>query len=226
MTARPLLLRFPAPPQVVRESIDQLKASEGWAERDRAVLDPRTLDRPWDPASLPSRIRTQLWPWLDDVAGWVNHEYGWQTARTIPACWPQHPHLVYELAVLACLRVLAADATGPQPMEEWHRYVLPGFCERMAERIGGVGCPPGRHTEWPARSRHVEFTSPAAVDLRNQLFEADDASAEDTDSALPAAAPASTGRPPPPVERRAAASGQQPGLRAVPDPDPTEGDDR
>ena len=83
MTARPLLLRFPAPPQDVRESIDQLKASEGWTERDRAVLDPRTLDRPWDPASLPSRVRAQLWPWLDDVAGWVNRLFAAESGHGV-----------------------------------------------------------------------------------------------------------------------------------------------
>ncbi len=222
MTATPPLVQeFPAPPRHMRASIDQLKASEGWTERERAVTDPRTVDRPWDPASLPPKARRRLWPWLDDVAAWVNHEYGWQTARVIPACWPRHPHLIHELAVLACLRVIAADATGPQPLEEWHRYVLPGFCERMAERIGPVGCPPGRHTDWPARSRYREFTSVEALDTRNRLFEADAPPDGDTEAPPPAgaAAPAAS-----PVWPQAAAGGQRPALRAVRDPDTTEGD--
>lgn len=94
--------------------------------------------------------------------------------------------------------------------------MLPGFCERMAERIGPVGCPPGRHTDWPARSRYLEFTSVEAVDTRNRLFEADAPPDGDTEAA-PAASP---------VWPQAAACGQRPALRAVRDPDTTEGGGR
>lgn len=212
MTAGGLLQPFPPPPRAVRQSIDQLAASQEWTERERADLDPKTLDRPWEPAGCPPRLRLQLWGWLDDVAAWINHEYGWQTARAIPSCWPRHPHLVHELAVVACLRLAAADATDPQLLEEWHRYVLPGFCERMTDRLGGVGCAPGKHTDWPARSRHVEFTSPQALDARNQLFEADAAA----DTPPPDRPPPP---PPPPDPARAAVGGLRRGLAVVPDPD-------
>lgn len=164
-----LLCPFPQPPRLVRHALDELSSPER-ADRDLAGW--RVLDRPWDPAGCSPLLRTQLWPWLDDVATWINHEYGWQTAHVIPACWPRHPHLVHELAVLACLRAAAADAPGPHSLEDWHRYALPGFCQRMADRLG-LGCPPGRHTDWPARSRQTEYSSPTAVEARNERFEAD-----------------------------------------------------
>jgi len=153
----------------VRQALDQL------AQAEAAGLDPtglQLLDRPWDPASCSPHVLTQLWPWLDDVASWLNHTYAWQTAHTIPACWPVHPHLVRELAVLACLRAAAGEATAPHAMEDWHRYALPGFTARMTERLG-IGCPPGRHVDWPARSWAVEYDSPRAAEHRRQLYDVD-----------------------------------------------------
>jgi hypothetical protein len=49
----------------------------------------------------------------------------------------------------------------------------------MTDRLG-IGCPPGRHTDWPARSRHTEYASPVAADARSQLFEADAGAAGST----------------------------------------------
>ncbi|WP_241037784.1 hypothetical protein [Blastococcus litoris] len=164
-----LAVPFPPPPRWVRHALEHLRQAED------AGLEPtglQLLDRPWDPASCSRHVRQQLWPWLDDVAAWLNHTYAWQTTSALPACWPAHPHLVHELAVLACLRVAAADATGPQALEEWHRYALPGFTARMRERLG-VGCPPGRHLDWPARSWAVEFDSPQATEARRTLFDGD-----------------------------------------------------
>lgn len=215
MTSPRLLVAFPAPPREVQYALDSLTASANWTEAQRASMDPRSLDRPWDPSGCQPGLRAALWPWLDQVAAWVNHEYAWQSARVIPACWPRHPHLVHELAVLACLRAAACDATGPHALEEWHRYALPGFSERIADRIGPVACPPGRHTDWPASSRYLEFT--AAADHRNQLFEAD----APFDHAEAAPPPPPTPGPPP---RRPHPGGQRSALRAVPDPELTEGD--
>jgi hypothetical protein len=37
--------------------------------------------------------------WLDAVVDWLVTEYVWDVGDMIPICWPQHPHLVYEIAV-------------------------------------------------------------------------------------------------------------------------------
>jgi len=203
-----LLHPFPDPPRWVRHTFDRLKVPPDLMTQQEL----RELDRPWDPAGCSEVVRAELWPWLDDVADWINHEYAWQTARSIPACWPQHPHLGHEIAVLACLRVSAAEAAGPQVLEEWHRYALPGFLERMADRLGQLGCPPGKHTDWPGRSRHTEYASPRARDLRNQQYE-DDASGHPRSDPPPAI-------PPPPAPRWPGGGRR---LTAVPDPDHGEG---
>ena len=209
MIARP----FPAAPAPVRQVIDRLSTAPDFlsqAERDAQ----RRLDRPWDPASCSTEMRAELWPWLDDVAGWINHEYAWQTIKAIPACWPQHPHLVHELAVVACLRAAAGAALGAQPLEEWHRYVLVGFLERMAERLGPVGCPPGRHTDWPGRSRHIDFTTAEAQDRRYELIEDDTGGDQSPPTAPPSPAPP---RRPPPTDPQSATGGRR--LSAVRPPD-------
>lgn len=169
MTTPDLALAFPRPPQEVRAAVDQLRQVE---EAGLPLTGLHLLDRPWDPAACEPRLRAQLWPWLDRVAAWLNHAYAWQTAHAIPSCWPRHPHLVHELAVLACLRLTAADATGPHALEEWHRYALPAFHARMAERLG-IGCPPGRHLDWPARSWAADYDGPPASAARRALFDGD-----------------------------------------------------
>ena len=169
MIGSQLAVPFPKPPQEVRRALEQLRLAED------AGLEPTglpLLDRPWDPATCSAAVRQQLWPWLDDVAAWLNHTYAWQTTQAIPSCWPTHPHLVQELAVLACLRVTAAAALVPHGLEEWHRYALPTFHARMSERLS-TGCPPGRHTDWPARSRAADYDSPKAAEARRALFARD-----------------------------------------------------
>ncbi|MGY1684952.1 hypothetical protein ACI8AK_05115 [Geodermatophilus sp. SYSU D00867] len=164
-----LVIPFPAPPRLVRTALEHLRQAED------AGLEPAglpLLDRPWDPAGCAPSLRAQLWPWLDAVAGWLNATYAWQTASAIPACWPAHPHLATELAVLACLRAAAADAATPHPLEEWHRYALPAFHARMAERLG-IGCPPGRHLDWPARSWADAYDTAEATAARRDLFAGD-----------------------------------------------------
>jgi hypothetical protein len=169
MTIPALAVPFPPPPREVRSALDQLRQVE---EAGLPLTGLHLLDRPWDPATCDQRVRAQLWPWLDRVVAWLNRSYAWQTSHAIPPCWPAHPHLVHELAVLACLRLTAADATGPHGLEEWHRYALPGFTARMTERLG-IGCPPGRHTDWPARSWVNGYDSPQARQARRVLFDAD-----------------------------------------------------
>ena len=160
---------FPRPPRWVRHALEMLRQAE------LSGLEPSAyglLDRPWDPATCSPQVRRELWSWIDDVAGWLNYTYAWQTTHVVPSCWPAHPALVRELAVIACMRAAAADATVPHPMEEWHRYALPGFYARMNERQG-MGCPPGRHVDWPARSWDADYRTPSAVAERRRRFNAD-----------------------------------------------------
>ncbi len=183
MTASYVALPFPPPPREIRRAFEQLRQAEV------AGLEPaglRLLDRPWDPATCSPHVRTRLWPWLDAVAAWLNRSYAWQSTQAIPSCWPAHPHLLHELAVLACLRATAADAAAPHALEEWHRYALPAFHARLAERLG-IGCPPGRHTDWPARSRAADYDNPHAAAERQRMFDAD-LGATPTGNALEAAA--------------------------------------
>jgi hypothetical protein len=55
--------------------------------------------------------------------------------RCHPFCWPQHPHVVHEIAVLADQRHRAGRAPTGEALEEWHRYSLPDFTERMRTRL-------------------------------------------------------------------------------------------
>ena len=107
------------------------------------------------------------------MAGWLNHDYSWQAERVIPACWPAHPHLVHELAVLACLRLSAGHALTAEAMEDWHRYALPGFFDRMLARLGGSPCQPGSHKPWPGAGRVSDYESADAVTRRSAAFEED-----------------------------------------------------
>jgi hypothetical protein len=168
MSTEQLAIPFPPVPRRVRQALEQLRQVEEVGLPPAALL----LERPWDPASCSPQLRAELWPWLDDVAGWLNRSYAWQTAHSVPSCWSAHPHLVHELAVLACLRVTAAEATGPHALEEWHRYALPGFTARMSDRLG-IGCAPGRHLDWPARSWAANYDSPQAAGARRAAFDRD-----------------------------------------------------
>lgn len=131
------------------------------------------LPRPWDPPTCPPAIRTVLWEWLDDVAAWLNGDYAWHVDRVLPPCWPAHPHLAHELALLACLRLQAGQALSPDPIEEWHRWALPSFVDRAQAQLGSNPCPPGKHTTWPARTRYDDFTSELRRQDRRAVFEQD-----------------------------------------------------
>jgi hypothetical protein len=90
---------------------------------------------------------------MDEVVAWINEEHTWRTYRVIPICWDLHPHVVHELATVACLRWEATYARTPAALEEWHRFTLPAFLSRIVDRIGDTGCPPGRHQPSPGMGR-------------------------------------------------------------------------
>jgi hypothetical protein len=120
---------------------------------EEALRELAQMPRPWDPGSCTGLMRSELWAWLDLVAMWLNEQHLWNVTRPgIPECWPAHPHLVHDLAVLACNRYYTSFAVTPAVLEDWHRYALPGFLERLRDRLGD-GCQPGKHQPRPRRER-------------------------------------------------------------------------
>ena len=89
--------------------------------------------------------------------GPADHPCVWEATDTVPACWPQRPHLVHEIAVLADQRRRAGHAFTSDALEEWHRYSLPAFTERMKSRLRNH-CEDG-HQPWPAKGRHTRYTA-------------------------------------------------------------------
>ena len=129
-----LVIPFPKPSGMLRPAFKELDTLAYGTDAEKSALgDPLALPRPWDPSSVVNpRLRQHLWEWLDRVVVWINHEYGWRPEDLIPECWPQHPALVREIAVLADLRRRAGASATSDGMEEWHRYALPAFLDRDA----------------------------------------------------------------------------------------------
>lgn len=161
MPATGLMVRpFPEPGPSIRTTMEQLQQAtiEPPADEDE-LRELAQMPRPWDPATCTSLIRTELWSWLDLVAMWVNEQHLWNVTRPgIPECWPAHPHLVHDLAVLACSRYYTSFAATPAALEDWHRYGLPAFLERLRDRLGD-GCQPGKHQPRPRRERDESHAS-------------------------------------------------------------------
>jgi len=169
-----ILTRFPPPPRSVLHMLDLLEVlRRGNADEMNSAGDLTDLPRPWDPTSCPDDLRADVWGWCDAVAAWLNQEYAWRPTQMIPPCWPRHPHIARELPVLAFLRFWAGKATGPEPMEEWHRYSFPAFCERMFTRLGESTCRTGKHIAWPAQGRDAAYTEAATTENRQAVIYAD-----------------------------------------------------
>ncbi len=181
MTAQPrqqppaasLAQPFPQPGRLVEHAYWELAlAANGSPEQQRALGDLRNLARPWDPPSCthPNR-RLELWMWLDEVVTGINHEYVWDTAAYIPSCWPEHPHLVHDIAVLADQRRRAGRAITSDALEDWHRHGLPTFLERLSKRLK-TACDNG-HQPPPSTSRHARYTSDPHRGRRIRLLDTD-----------------------------------------------------
>lgn len=159
----------PVPPRPVRAAGEQLMIARYGSAEERQKLGPiHLLPRPWLPHTCHPRLLSHLLMWLDEVAGWLTHDYSWRITTPIPSCWPEHPHIVHELAVLAWLRLLAEDALDVAPVEDWHRYALPSFANRLTERLG-TGCTNG-HDPWPTAPRHAAYRAESSVDARQDAF--------------------------------------------------------
>ena len=130
------------------------------------------LPRPWDITTITDpALRAEVWAWLDTVVGWLNRECGWDTSDLIPPCWPSHPHLVHELGVIADQRRRARLAFTSDPMEDWHRYTLPSFIDRMKTRYRGF-CEEA-HRAAPGTARNTRYNSPPAVHERSDIYTED-----------------------------------------------------
>ena len=171
----PMIYPFPQPGKLVRHAYYELHtAVNGTTEHQKHLGNHALLPRPWEPATCGDPgLRHELWQWLDAVVIWLNHDYTWdaQQGGMIPACWPQHPHLVHEIAVLADQRRRASLAKTSDALEEWHRYCLPSFTDRIRARLRSH-CDDD-HAPWPARPRHNEHTSQEQTRRREDAFLAD-----------------------------------------------------
>ena len=155
---RPMATPFPAPSPLIVDALDQLRlAALSPPEDDKELRRLAMLPHPWDPAACPPELRCVIYTWLDDVVAWINEDHTWRVDRVIPNCWPDHPHIVHELAVVACLRFEADYAITAAVLEEWHRYTLTMFLDRITVRVGATGCPPGKHQPHPGQSRNTIY---------------------------------------------------------------------
>lgn len=177
---------FPTPGPMVRTAMHQLDkaaSQEDIDEEEQARL--ADLPRPWDPGTCLGQTRIELWAWLGEVARWINEQHLWSVSRPgIPECWPAHPHLIHELASLACARYYAGFGFAPNLHEDWHRYGLPSFLERLRDRIGD-GCQPSRHQVRPRTERDEKHASERVRQGHDQRFRDDVVRAEELASADP-----------------------------------------
>ncbi len=164
---------FPTPGARGRLAYHELHLAMNGSDEQKRALGPLSeLPRPWDPETCQDpELRHEVWTWLEDVVTWLNHEYAWDVAPLIPSCWPHHPHLVHEVAVIADQRRRATLGVTSDPLEEWHRYCLPTFIDRMRGRLKDH-CGDG-HKVWPSRGRYTRHISEESRKERENLYAAD-----------------------------------------------------
>ncbi len=130
------------------------------------------LPRPWDPATCTDpQLRHELWQWLDDFATWVNQQCLWDPGDLIPPCWPLHPHLVHELAVVAVQRRQASRTANAGALEHWQTHTLPTFLTRSHARLK-QHCT-AEHRVTPGTTAHNRHQSTSEVRVRRTRFEDD-----------------------------------------------------
>ena len=139
----------------------------------------RTCSGPGIPQPARHFSCEEVWSWLEAVVTWLNHEHVWDVADVIPPCWPQHPHLVHEIAVLADQRHRAGQALSSDPLEEWHRHSLPEFTERMKTRLRNH-CQED-HQSWPAKGRYSRHVGEASRRRRMDAYAGDVRALKSTD---------------------------------------------
>lgn len=170
---RPMIYPFPEPGELVRLAYRELHvAINGSDDEKKALGNLALLPRPWEPASCGDPgLRHELWEWFEAVVIWINHDYTWDTGPLIPTCWPMHPHLVHEIAVVADQRRRAGLALTSDALEEWHRYCLTAFTDRMRGRLRSH-CEDD-HKAWPGRARHADHIDTKDVERREDIYALD-----------------------------------------------------
>jgi hypothetical protein len=168
-----LIEPFPQPGRLVQLAYRELDlATRRQQDHLLPLRDQGNVPRPWDPATCRTpQLRKEVWSWLEAVVTWLNHEYVWDVADVIPPCWPQHPHLVHEIAVLADQRRRAGQALTSDPLEDWQRDSLPSFTERMRTRLRNH-CQED-HQSWPAKGRYTRHIAEASCRRRGDACDAD-----------------------------------------------------
>ena len=168
----PSMREFPPIGDRMRLAYLELWARECQVDSDQPlpVSQADNLPRPWDPANCHDPdLRREVWHWLDQVVDWLNTEYAWDVASLIPGCWYRHPHLVHDLGTLADQRRRAGLAFTSTPLEEWHRYTLPMFIDRVRERAKSY-CEE-THKDPPGRARIQRYNSLEAVAERQAWYD-------------------------------------------------------
>jgi hypothetical protein len=150
-----LVKPFPQPGMLVQLAYRELDlATSRQQDHLLPLRDLAELQRPWDLGTCQTpQLRKEVWSSLEAVVSWLNHEHVWDVADVIPTCWPRHPHLVHEIAVLTDQRHRAGQVLTSDPLEEWHRQSLPSFTERMRSRLRNH-CQED-HQSWPAKARYT-----------------------------------------------------------------------
>jgi hypothetical protein len=136
------------------------------------LRDLANVPRPWDLGTCETpQLRKEVWSWLEAIRHLVEPRVRLGCRRCHPSCWPQHPHLVHEIAVLADQRHRAGQALTSEALEEWHRYSLPDFTERMRTRLRNH-CQED-HQSWPAKGRYTRHIAEASCRRRGDSYDAD-----------------------------------------------------
>ncbi len=138
-----------------------------------------------------------MWRWLEDVVSWFNHEYAWDTSQVIPDCWPEHPHLVHEIAVPG-RRPLpgSSPANSGGPLEDWHRSAFRGSSTACARASRPTARNAIRHGRPAHRyARHVSQESFDHRRLRSQRGRAGSRRPSATPGPRPPRRPDSTSSP-------------------------------
>lgn len=180
----PMVHPFPKPGSRLELAYRELRLAKEGTEAQANVINQRSgpLPKPWIPATcVDPKLRAELWTWLDAVVVWYNHEFVFEPTDIIPACWPKHPHIVNELAVLADLRRRAENADDSDFLEEWHRYALPAFVERMRHRLAGH-CKDHHPEKWPAHSWLTKHLDDEHARARARTFASDISAVRSNDS--------------------------------------------
>lgn len=162
-----LVAPFPAPAELLGAVLTEWELIDDGEQPYSA-----DLPRPWDPVTCTDpALRAELWAWLDTFVTWVNEQSLWDPGSIVPPCWPHHPHLVHELAVLAVQRRQASRTPTAWALEQWQTHTLPAFLTRAHTRLRHH-CDTD-HQPSPGTAAHNRCRSAPEVQGRQTRFEED-----------------------------------------------------